>query len=653
MNRNPEIESRLDLSCYKGEDLYTDGDIEDRLLEIVRTYSKKEYNQLIAEEKNWPVLYHLSNLRDNVLSWYPFRDTDEVLEIGAGCGAVTGAFAGKVKSVTCVDLSKKRCLINAYKNSEFSNLKILVGNFEDVEKKSIGQYDVITLIGVLEYARYYIHEEDPFRSFLQKIEKHLKPGGKIIIAIENRLGLKYWAGYSEDHVLGGWYEGVEGYPHRNGPQTFSRKELLRLIGSAGDFETELYYPHPDYKFPCAVFSDRRLPKLGELKANRKRNFDQKRIVSFNEDIAFDSLIENGLYPDFANSLMAVIKRKQEVITEEDLREGKEQQCPVECVKYSNERSQEFAVMTKIVRGTDGQPAVIKQACDKQGISWISHIEESGKRLKKQFSGTDYDVNRCEQVSEDAVRLEFIRSGRTFADELNDLLRNNKRDKLIRSVQDYVRTLKTVCRKKRFVPSDEFRKVFGEYRQKERVEDVFEEVCDIDLTFDNLLLTERGKTIIDYEWTFDFDIPLKYVAWRAVYLFFGSRGTAAYDTFAAEINASLGITASDWDQYYSMEKCFQRYVMGNHTSLDELYETISPGYIDAGRVIRIDAPEVRSEGVPHEGIQAEHFMDRIDELENMIERKNEQIDMIYRSTSWKITRPLRFILDKIRGMEYKG
>ncbi|MFQ9152801.1 MAG: hypothetical protein ACLR6B_16255 [Blautia sp.] len=29
---------------------------------------------------------------------------------------------------------------------------------------------------------------------LQLVERHLAPGGKIVIAIENRLGLKYWAG---------------------------------------------------------------------------------------------------------------------------------------------------------------------------------------------------------------------------------------------------------------------------------------------------------------------------------------------------------------------------------------------------------------------------------------------------------------------------
>ena len=647
MNRNPEIENRLDLRYYKGQDLYSDGEIEDHLLELVKTYPGEAYNEVIAKESSWPVLYHLSNIRENVLNWYPFRETDEVLEIGSGCGAVTGAFAGKVKSVTCVDLSKKRSLINAYKNRNHPNIRILVGNFEDVEPEGLGQYDVITLIGVLEYARYYIHAEDPFCSFLRKIEKHLKPDGRIILAIENRLGLKYWAGCAEDHVLGGYYEGIEGYPHRNGPQTFSRKELLKLISSAGDLEMELYYPHPDYKLPVAMFSDSRLPKLGELKANRKRNFDQKRITSFDEDAVFGSLIENDLYPEFANSFIAVIRKRKEKGT--DSAGG----CPVLSVKFSNERSPKYALMTQICRTADGELSVVKQACDSRGYANIAHIEESSSKLRKQFAGTGFDINRCSQVSDSAVRLEFICSDRTFADELNELLRKNEKEKLINAVRDYIGVLKKVCRIKKFVPSAEFLEVFGDSIPKKQSEAVFEGICDIDLTFDNVLLTAQRKTIIDYEWTFDFDIPLNYVSWRAVYFFFVNKDVSAYELLADQIFNELGISFQDRVAYLEMEKHFQAYVKGDYVSLDDLYEEITPGYIDAKRVLRIDDPEIRSKGVPETDLQMEKFRKKIDELNLAIDRKDEQIDAIYKSTSWKITRPVRLVLDRLRGQEHRG
>lgn len=66
----------------------------------------------------------------------------------------------------------------------------------------------ITLIGVFEYGEAYIQSETPYVDFLKIIATHLKPDGKIVLAIENRLGLKYWAGCTENH-FGTLFEGLE------------------------------------------------------------------------------------------------------------------------------------------------------------------------------------------------------------------------------------------------------------------------------------------------------------------------------------------------------------------------------------------------------------------------------------------------------------
>ena len=82
--------------------------------------------------------------------------------------------------------------------------------FQDVQKHLSEKYDVITLIGVLEYAGSYIDSDNPYEDFIKTLKTHLKPNGRIIIAIENRFGLKYWEGAKEDHT-GGFFEGLEGY----------------------------------------------------------------------------------------------------------------------------------------------------------------------------------------------------------------------------------------------------------------------------------------------------------------------------------------------------------------------------------------------------------------------------------------------------------
>lgn len=292
----------LDLQFYSGEDLYSDGVVEDELLKIVSENSADEYEKIIAQRRKWAILYHLSKQRTNCLEWIDGDKNAAVLEIGSGCGAITGCLAEKYGSVTCVELSKKRSLINANRNKDKNNIKIYVGNFQTVAP-SLPQFDVITLIGVLEYGRLYIDSPEPYTAFLKQIKGLLRPNGRVIIAIENRLGLKYWAGCREDHT-GRYYDSIENYPEDKGIQTFSKGELTEILEKAGFDRHDFYYPYPDYKLASTVYSDAYLPRRGELN-NNLRNFDGERIISFDERRAFDSLIENGLFAEFSNSFLVI------------------------------------------------------------------------------------------------------------------------------------------------------------------------------------------------------------------------------------------------------------------------------------------------------------------------------------------------------------
>ena len=297
----------LNLKYYKGSDLYSDGAVEDQILEALE--AGKTAEQLLKDNSDWAVLYHLSDIRHNLLEWYDFKQEGTLLEIGSGCGALTGLFCEKVSQVTCIELSQKRSRINAVRNHAYDNFEIMVGNFQDIEVSLTEKYDYITLIGVFEYSEGYIGTHQPYVEMLRRISRHLEKDGKLVIAIENRLGLKYWAGCTEDHV-GKYFEGIENYPDTKGVRTFSRKELQELIDAAGSFQTTFYYPYPDYKFPLTIYSDKRLPKKGELKDNFC-NFDRPRIQLFNEERVYDSLVDAGLFPEFSNSFLVIAKREEE------------------------------------------------------------------------------------------------------------------------------------------------------------------------------------------------------------------------------------------------------------------------------------------------------------------------------------------------------
>lgn len=77
-------------------------------MEIARNYGEEDYNRIIAETSSWPVMYHFSNIRQNIVEWLPIGKGDCVLEIGAGCGAITGALARKAKVCIVLNFLKKK-----------------------------------------------------------------------------------------------------------------------------------------------------------------------------------------------------------------------------------------------------------------------------------------------------------------------------------------------------------------------------------------------------------------------------------------------------------------------------------------------------------------------------------------------------------------
>lgn len=290
--------TKFNINYYKGSDLYSDGDVENTILDIVK--NNTDFTDILHDTDNWAILYHLTPIRKNLLDWYGFDKNATLLEIGGGCGAFSGMFAQKLKEVKVVELSKRRAEIIYNRHKNYENLEIIAGNLNDIMFEE--KFDYVTLIGVLEYAGKFTEGNTPFKTFLENAKSYLKPNGRLLIAIENKFGLKYWAGAREDHT-GRYFDSIEDYPKDKGIQTFGKKELEELILSAGFRCLDFYYPMPDYKLPKIIYSDDYLPKMDDLFDIYSPNFDQDRCVLFNEREAFKNIIKNNQFPFFANSFL--------------------------------------------------------------------------------------------------------------------------------------------------------------------------------------------------------------------------------------------------------------------------------------------------------------------------------------------------------------
>lgn len=572
---------KLDYSEYPGEDIYCDGKVEDELLDIVKNRSSVEYAKVIEERKSWPILYHLSYLRENIVEWIPMDKSQKVLEVGSGCGAITGVLSRKAGEVTCVELSKKRSMINAYKNSECDNVTIHVGNFKDIEPKLPDDYDYICLIGVFEYAKGYIDGENPYEDFLKILLPHLKEGGRIIIGIENKYGLKYFAGCREDH-LGTYFSGIENYASGGNVRTFGRKGLEKIFRSCKVPEYHFYYPYPDYKFMTTLYSDAYQPGKGEL-ANNLRNFDRDRMVLFDEKYAFDGLTEEGLFPIFANSFLAVI--------------GKD--FDIKYVKYSNDRAEEYQIKTEISRNAAGEIGVRKYPLSKEAVEHVKGMAVACENLTEKYKGGKLEINRCRLVEkEDTLYAEFeFVPGISLAECMDQCLDRGDLEGFYRYFKEYV---------ERIGYNSEY------------------PVADFDLIFSNILINRNAWTLIDYEWTFGKPIDTKELAFRAIYCYLledEKRNKLELDRILEE----LSITEQDAEYFREQEKDFQKFVTADHLSMAEIREQIGnrlmvpqrwiDKYQDSQRVNRVQIYEDKGNGYSEE---ASYFVKEAYQGENLIE-----------------------------------
>ena len=64
---------RMNFKHYAGLDLYSDGAVENELLDIVRMHRPEEYQTVIEQKGSWPIFYHLSRERSNIVEWIPMN----------------------------------------------------------------------------------------------------------------------------------------------------------------------------------------------------------------------------------------------------------------------------------------------------------------------------------------------------------------------------------------------------------------------------------------------------------------------------------------------------------------------------------------------------------------------------------------------------
>ena len=216
---------------------YSDGEATERdMLAAIRSTTdvSLESEELMGKVKDIASYYYLGIGRSAILRCLDLPSGSKVLELGAGGGAVTRYLGETFASVDAIDASPVRSEIARERCRDLENVSV---QCRDLKNESFApDYDIVVIVGVLEYAPVFIYPgqapRDACLRFLKLARSALEDNGNLVLAIENRIGLDFLAGAPENHT-GRQYDGVHDYPDARSPITFTRTELQELLADAG------------------------------------------------------------------------------------------------------------------------------------------------------------------------------------------------------------------------------------------------------------------------------------------------------------------------------------------------------------------------------------------------------------------------------------
>lgn len=222
------------------------------------------------------------------------------------------------------------------------------------------------------------------------------------------------------------------------------------------------------------------------------------------------------------------------------------------IKHSDKRAKQFQIKTMIVE-CDEKKRVIKEACSQEAKQHLYKMFEYYQRMKKTAL---YEPVQTWLV-DDRLIFEYL-DGYTLEQELDLLLEEKRIDEMLKRM-DYLFQHYHPYANNPFQKTNEFCRVFGDVN-------VPRSGClsftNIDLVFQNIIICKQKEWIIDYEWMFDFPIPLRFVMYRALYLYAHSSKKRKI-LLDMDIMSYFHFTKEEIYTYDQMEHHFQLYVQGDY------------------------------------------------------------------------------------------
>lgn len=240
---------------------------------------------------------------------------------------------------------------------------------------------------------------------------------------------------------------------------------------------------------------------------------------------------------------------------------------INSVRYSVNRNEKFQIKTIIFK-SNNKKLVKKEPYSVLANQHVLNIIRNYSWL--QNSNWFYVPVEKER---DSVIFPYI-EGKSFDDELLTSIERNNVNKFKDSLMAYYKKLvsdKLID----FEMNPEFADIFGAENSFDNQKSLL--ISNIDVNFDNIIIDDSGKwNVIDYEWVFDFPVPVNFLFYRSISGFMSKYELELkYKNVINEIFESLNLSTDLLIKFDSMEKYFTNYIGHNSNKFSHYLNDYNP------------------------------------------------------------------------------
>lgn len=404
-------------------------------------------------------------------------------------------------------------IIKWYQFQENSKILIIGNEMQSMYEFLNQHYDVKLQIDNQDEKFDYIIIKDQI-SLLESFKKNLTENGTILLLLNNRWGVTYFAGSDGFKTL---------YENQN--RLLSKEEIEKTLNQIGFDSYKFFYPLPNYDFANVIYSDEYLPEVTDSKLANNNIYLEDNYLVFNEIELLKSFTRNGDFTKFTNSFLVEVNPKSEE----------------KAIFFNNTRKDEYRLITKIYDGK-----VEKEAYSNASKNHLNSIKENVEDL------VQHGFYLLDIVEGDKLTSKYVTFPNMYQ-EIIKKIKNNEIDSAISLIEKNYNDIKAKF------SSDKTTQINQEYFKDLDVNKFFiVKKAYIDLVFENMFFENEKIFIYDQEWTIE-NCPLEFILFRTINNMYMMNSEIKEIISREEMLEKFGLL-EDADTFFHAELTFQSKVL---------------------------------------------------------------------------------------------